>query len=181
MSRSCDELRSAPDRNLHLEHDIASARLVRRFTVEELQAFAPPYARLELAVGRQLFAVALEQHVERVFLPLEAEDDVFGLRLVDALDERVLDQTEDRDLVVGGQAAIPAGAREVDPHSVLVDERLHIAAERRHETEVVEDHRTQLEDEAAQLLQRLVHHLPEGRELAARFLRVDVEEALADL
>ena len=116
---------------------------------------------MELAVGRQLLAVALEQHVERLFLPLQTEDDVFGLRLVDALHERVLDEPEDRDLVVGRQAAVPAGAREVDVDAVLVDERLDIAPERRHETEVVQDHRSELEDESTKLLQGLVHHLPE--------------------
>src|ERR1700730_15690573 len=108
--------------------------------MEQLEPLAPPDAGLELAVGRQLFAVALQQDVERVFLPLEAEHDVFRLRLVDALDERVLDQPEDRALVVRGQAAISAGAREVDSNAVLIDERLNVAAERRHETKVVEDH-----------------------------------------
>src|SRR5207253_11121569 len=48
-------------------------------------------------------------------------------------------------------------------------------------SEVVEDHRPELEDEAAQLLQRLVDHLPERGELAPRLLRIDIEETLADL
>ena len=64
---------------------------------------------------------------------------------------------------------------------MLVDERLDVPAHRRHEAEVVEDHRAQLEDEAAQLLERLVHHLPERGKLGTRALRVDFEETLADL
>src|SRR5256885_3778245 len=149
--------------------------------MEELETLAAADAGLELAVGRQLLAVALQQHIEGVFLPLETEDDVFGLRLVDALDERVLDEPEDRHLVVRWEAPVTARAREVDAHPVLVDERLDVAAESRHETEVVEDHRPQLEDEPPQLLQGLVHHLPQRRELATRFLGVDIEQALADL
>src|SRR5256714_8112232 len=182
MSWSCDELWSTPDGDLHLEHDVAiGTRLVRGFRVEELQTLASADAGLELAVGWQLLAVALQQHVERVFLPLETEHDVLGLRFVDALDQRVLDQTEDRDLVIGRQPAIPAGAREIDAHAVLVDQRLDIPAKCRHKTEVVEDHRPQLEDEPPQLLQGLVHHLPQRRELATRLLGVHVEETLADL
>ncbi|HEY8861812.1 MAG TPA: hypothetical protein VIN37_06975 [Candidatus Limnocylindria bacterium] len=65
--------------------------------------------------------------------------------------------------------------------AVLVHERLDVAAQRRHEPEVVEDHRAELEDEAAQLLQRLVHHLAERRELLARTILVHAVEALADL
>src|SRR5438132_1648740 len=97
------------------------------------------------------------------------------------LDERVLDQPEDRDLVVGRQTAVAAGAREVDAHAVLVDERLNITAEGGNEPEVIEDHRAELEDEPSELLQCLVHHLPQRRELAPGLLSVDVEEALADL
>src|SRR5437879_1578086 len=94
-----------------------------RVSVEELQTLAPPNAGLKLAVRGKLFPVALQQDVKGVFLPLQAEDDLLGLRLVDTLDERVLDQPEDRDLVVGRQTAVAAGAREVDAHAVLVDER----------------------------------------------------------
>src|SRR5438477_320646 len=120
------------------------AQLVRRLAVEELETLAAPNARLELAVGRQLLAVALKENVEGVFLPLEAKDDLFRLRLVDPLDERVLDQAEDRDLVVGRQSAVAAGAGEIDAYTVLVDERLDIATQRGNETEVVEDHRPEL-------------------------------------
>src|SRR5205807_3712583 len=152
-----------------------------RVSVEELQTLAPPNAGLKLAVRGKLFPVALQQDVKGVFLPLQAEDDLLGLRLVDTLDERVLDQPEDRDLVVGRQTAVAAGAREVDAHAVLVDERLDITAEGGNEAEVVEDHRAELEDEPSELLQCLVHHLPQRRELAPGLLSVDVEEALADL
>src|SRR5438309_4811390 len=106
---------------------------MRGLSVEQLQTFAAPNAGLKLPVRRQLLAVALQQNVERFFLPLEAEDHVLGLRLIDALDERVLDQPEDRDLVVGRQAAVSAGARKVDAHAVFVDERLDIAPECRYE------------------------------------------------
>jgi len=64
---------------------------------------------------------------------------------------------------------------------VLIDKGLDVAAQGRHEPEVVEDHRAQLEDEATQLLQSLVHHHPQARELLPRALRVDLVEALADL
>src|SRR5207247_6175102 len=49
------------------------------------------------------------------------------------------------------------------------------------QAEVVEDHWPELEDEPAELLQRLVDHLPERGQLTARLLGIDVEEALADL
>src|SRR5439155_5719951 len=68
-----------------------------------------------------------------------------------------------------------------DANAVLVDERLNVPAERGDQAEVVEDHRPKLEDEPAELLQRLVDHLPERRQLTARLLGVDVEETLADL
>ena len=122
---------------------------------------------MELAVGRQLLAIGLEADVERVLLPCHGQDQLLGRRLVDALDQRILDQSEDRHLVVGRQTPVAAGAREVDAHAVLVDERLHVAAERGHQAEVVQDHRPQLEDECAKLLQRLVDHLPERRELSS--------------
>ena len=63
--------------------------------------------------------------------------------------QRVLDEAEDRDLVVRGQPPVSPGAREIDADVVLVDQRLHIAAQRRDEPEVVEDHRPELEDEPA--------------------------------
>ena len=64
---------------------------------------------------------------------------------------------------------------------MLVHERLDVAAQRRHEAEVVKDHRTELEDEATQLLQGLVDHLAEGRELLAGSVLVHAVQALADL
>src|SRR5256885_15601088 len=128
--------------------------------MEELETLAAADAGLELAVGRQLLAVALQQHIEGVFLPLETEDDVFGLRLVDALDERVLDEPEDRHLVVRGEAPVAARAREVDAHPVLVDECLNIAAARRPEGEVAEDHRPPPGDETPPLLHGLVRRPP---------------------
>src|SRR5258705_5057611 len=99
---------------------------MRRVSLEQLEAFAAAQAGLELAVGREVLAVGLQQDVELLVLPNHAEHEVLGGGLLDPLDQRVLDETEDRDLVVRRKAAVTAGAREVDADAVLVDERLHV-------------------------------------------------------
>src|SRR5712691_2679481 len=108
---SCDELRCAPDRDLDLKHGRAvGPRLVRRLAAQELEPFAPANAGLELAVGRELATIGLQEDVERIFFPGHPEDQILRLPLVDPLDEGVLDEAEDRDLVIRGQPAVAANA-----------------------------------------------------------------------
>src|SRR5439155_19634761 len=99
-------------------------------TVQQVEALAAAQAGLQLAVGWQLLAVALQQDLELVVLPVHTEDEVLGRRFLDALDERILDEPEDRDLIIGGEPTASSGAGEVDADPVLVDEGLNVPAHR---------------------------------------------------
>src|SRR5919197_3006517 len=119
-SPSADELWSGADRDLHVQDDrTIGTRLVCGFALQELEALAPADPRLELSVRRQLPPVTLQEDVEGLFLPGHAEHDLLRLGFLDPLDERVLDEPEDRDLVIRRQAPVAASAREVDANAVL--------------------------------------------------------------
>src|SRR6266851_1306848 len=120
-SASGNDGRRDADRNVNIEHDGAvGARLVRGVSLEQLETLAAPQAGLELAVGREVLAVGLQQDVQLLVLPGHPEHEILGRGLLDPLHQRVLDQAEDRDLVVRGETAVAAGAGEVDPDTVLV-------------------------------------------------------------
>src|SRR4051794_16398571 len=87
--------------------------------------------------------------------------------------ERLLHDPVERRLDLGWQALFAEGGAEVDLHPALLAEGRRQVLDGRHEAEVVERARPQLEREAADVLQRRDDELPQAGGGLARLLGLE--------
>ena len=95
--------------------------------------------------------------------------------------ERLVEHPEQGALELHRQPAVGAERLELDGHAGAPAAIARRAAHRRHEAEVVEDHRPHVEDERLRGVERLLHHPDELADLVRSTLGIASHKALDDL
>ncbi len=95
--------------------------------------------------------------------------------------EQALNHAEDSDLGIGRQALLLAGDDEVTSQLAFGFKVLHVSLEGRVEAEVVQHHRSQVEDKLSHFLKGTGYRAFQVTQFGASSQRVGVEQSLADL